>query len=376
MNDTARPRLQVIDLLRIFAACSVMFFHLGYWSWANPRSRGAAITEGAAHFPQLAPYSWWGWVGVEIFFVISGFVISYTAANATVPRFVRSRFLRLFPSILVCSTITLGIFLATDLLPFDRAIEAWWKTVAIWPAGGWLDGVYWTLAVELTFYCVVALVLLIGRPGWLAVVMAIIGLATTAAAAFAYLNGGGAPSLPGIGKELSDSLLVRHGMYFALGYFIWSATNSGWTPPKVLLIGVFLVGGVFPILAAADAMSRLRGSGPSWVPVLIWLGATIGMMVSLVGKYARQQEPNVRWLTVLGMSTFPLYLVHYVAGATLMGMLIRAGWEPIAAMPASAAAMIVSAVALTVLIENGPRRWIAAAIDLAFRGKRTAGSAA
>ena len=43
-----------------------MFFHLGYWSWANPRSRGAMITEGAAQFPQLAPYTWWGWVGGDI----------------------------------------------------------------------------------------------------------------------------------------------------------------------------------------------------------------------------------------------------------------------------------------------------------------------
>jgi peptidoglycan/LPS O-acetylase OafA/YrhL len=372
MNDAAKPRLQVLDLLRIFAACSVMFFHLGYWSWANPRSVGAMITEGHARFPQLGPYTWWGWVGVDIFFVISGFVISYTAANGSFGRFVRSRFLRLFPSILVCATITLAIFLSTGIMRFDRAIEAYWKTVAIWPLGGWLDGVYWTLATELTFYVIVALVLLTGRPQWLAVVMAVIGLATTAAAVFFYLTSGVAPAVPGISKELGDSLLLRHGMYFALGYFIWSAVTSGWTPPKTLLIGVFLIGGIFPILAGADLLAPLRQSGPSWVPVLIWLGAIIGMMIALGGKNAKNPGPELRWLTLLGKATFPLYLVHYVAGATLMGFLIRSGWEPIVAMPASAAAMVVSAIVLTVLIEAGPRRWIAAVIDAVFRRKRVA----
>jgi peptidoglycan/LPS O-acetylase OafA/YrhL len=333
------------------------------------------ITEGAAQFPQLAPYSWWGWVGVEIFFVISGFVISYSSANATFGRFVRSRFLRLFPSILVCSAITLAIFLATDLLPFSKAVEAFWKTVVIWPLGGWLDGVYWTLSVELTFYIIVAAFLLLGRPQWLGVAMAAIGLVTTAIAAASYLGGNGAPSVPGVSKELSDSLLLRHGMYFSLGYFIWSATTSGWTLVRSAFIAVFLVGGAFPILAAADSMSRLPGNGPAWVPLVIWL-ASISIMIASVGaKSTQARQPAMRWLTLLGMSTFPLYLVHYVAGATLMGMLIRAGWAPIVALPATGVAMIASAVALTVLIESGPRRWLAGAIDLAFGGKRAAGVA-
>ena len=288
----------------------------------------------------------------------------------------RSRFLRLFPSILVCSAITLAIFLATDLLPFAKAIEAFWKTVAIWPFGGWLDGVYWSLAVELTFYLIVALFLLIGRPKWLAVAMAVIGLVTSGLAASGYLSGHGAPSFAGISKELGDSLLLRHGMYFSLGYFIWSATTSGWTPLRTALIGVFLVGGAFPILAGADSLSRLPGSGDAWVPLVIWLGAIVGMIVLISGKSTDAQQPATPGLTLLGMSTYPLYLVHYVAGATLMGMLIRAGWAPILALPASAAAMIVSAIVLTVLIEAGPRRWFAGVIDLVFRRKRAASSAA
>jgi peptidoglycan/LPS O-acetylase OafA/YrhL len=372
MAETGRPRLQVLDLLRIFAACSVMFFHLAYWSWANPRSRGADILQGAATFPELAPYSSWGWVSVDIFFVISGFVISYSAANASFRSFVRSRFLRLFPSILICSAITLAIFLATDLAPVPKAIEAFWKTVVIWPFGGWLDGVYWTLAVELTFYIVVALFLLLGRPSWLGAAMALIGLVTTFLAASAYLSGSGAPSISGVSKELSDSLLLRHGMYFSLGYFIWSATNSGWTPVRSALVVVFLIGGAFPILAAADSLSRIPGSSPAWVPLMIWLAAVLVMLASVTIVAPKRHQPTRRWLALLGMATFPLYLIHYVAGATLMALLIRNGWQPTLALPATCIVMMVGAVALTVLIEAGPRQWIASVIDTVFQWKNRA----
>jgi peptidoglycan/LPS O-acetylase OafA/YrhL len=374
MDEAGRPRLHVIDGLRIFAACLVMFFHLGYWSWANPRSRGAMILEGTAQFPQLAAYSWWGWVGVEIFFVISGFVISYSSANASFPRFVRSRFLRLFPAILVCASITFAVIVATDLMPFSRALQAYWRTLVIWPFGGWLDNVYWTLSTELTFYAVVAAFLLLGRPQLLAVAMGAIGVVTSALAAASYFGGDGGPLVPGLGEQLSETLLWRHGMYFSLGYFIWSATATGWTRTKSLLIAFLLLGGAFPILTGAGSLSRAPGVGPAWVPLVVWLAAMAIMIASVAVASPKDAQPARRWLTLLGMSTYPLYLLHYIAGATLMAMLVRAGWSPGMALAASCLAMIASAIAVTVLVEAGPRRWFAAAIDATFGAKRAAGS--
>lgn len=374
MDQAGRPRLHVIDCLRIFAACLVMFFHLGYWSWANPRSRGAIILEGTAQFPQLASYSWWGWVGVEIFFVISGFVIAYSSANVSFPRFVRSRFLRLFPAILVCASITLAVIVATDLMPFSRALQAYWRTLVIWPFGGWLDNVYWTLSVELTFYGVVAVLLLLGRPQLFAVALGALGLVTSALAASSYLGGNGEPTFPGLSDQLADTLLLHHGMYFSLGYFIWSATATGWTRARTLLIAIFLVGGAFPILHSADSLSRAPGVGSGWVPLGVWLAAMAIMIASVVVVPRKAAQPARRWLTLLGMSTYPLYLVHYIAGATLMAVLVRAGWSPAIALPASCLAMIASAIVVTVLVEWGPRRWFTAMIDAAFGAKSAAGS--
>lgn len=374
MGETERPRLHVIDGLRILAACLVMFFHLGYWSWANPRSRGAIILEGAAQFPQLAPYAWWGWVGVEIFFVISGFVIAYSSAQVSFGRFVRSRFLRLFPAILVCATITFAIIVATDLLPFSRALQAYWRTLVIWPFGGWLDNVYWTLSVELTFYCLVAILLLIGRPQLFAVAMGALGLVTSALAASSYLGGAGELKLPGLNDQLADSLLLHHGMYFSLGYFLWSATAKGWTPVKASLIGIFLIGGAFPILNSADLLARAPGVTSGWVPLGAWLAAMAVMIAAVAFLPGKAPRPARRWLTLLGMSTYPLYLLHYIAGATLMAVLLRAGWSPGLALGGSCLAMIASAIVVTLLVEAGPRRWFAAMIDTAAGARRSSGS--
>ncbi len=330
------------------------------------------ILEGSAQFPQLAAYSWWGWVGVEIFFVISGFVIAYSA-NTSFPRFVRSRFLRLFPAILVCASITLAVIVATDLMPFSRALQAYWRTLVIWPLGGWLDNVYWTLSVELTFYCLVALLLLLGRPQLFAVAMGALGLITTALATISYLGGTGEFSLPGLNDQLADTLLLRHGMYFGLGYFLWSAATAGWTRTKALLIAILLAGGVFPILVSADKLAGAPGVVSGWVPVGVWLAAMAIMIASVVvAKPKGAQQPERRWLTLLGMSTYPLYLLHYIAGATFMAMLVRAGWSPGLALATSCLAMIAGAIVVTVLVEAGPRRWFAAIIDAAFQGKKAA----
>src|ERR1700736_5214925 len=95
-----------LDLLRCTAAIMVMLYHyacfMPVWYWGFNR----AAYEPGISFHALIPYSWFGWMGVQIFFVISGFVIAYSSNHATPVWFLKSRFLRLFPTLWVCSLIT------------------------------------------------------------------------------------------------------------------------------------------------------------------------------------------------------------------------------------------------------------------------------
>jgi peptidoglycan/LPS O-acetylase OafA/YrhL len=60
-----------LDIARFTAAAIVCAFHLTYWGNVSNGSTAEAL-QGAAWFPSLGVVTRYGWVGVEIFFVISG----------------------------------------------------------------------------------------------------------------------------------------------------------------------------------------------------------------------------------------------------------------------------------------------------------------
>ena len=94
--DKAAGHIAGIDLLRFGAALAVAFYHLTV-AIVAPTDSGVMLA-GRATYPEAYRFAWPGFIGVEIFFVISGVVIAYSALNQTPWRFLSNRALRLFPS--------------------------------------------------------------------------------------------------------------------------------------------------------------------------------------------------------------------------------------------------------------------------------------
>jgi len=90
-------RLQILDLLRFCAALGVMVYHLTFVP---------TFIAGGALFDGLAEITRFGFLGVDLFFMISGFVILWSADNRTALEFAVSRVARLMPSYWVSMTIT------------------------------------------------------------------------------------------------------------------------------------------------------------------------------------------------------------------------------------------------------------------------------
>ena len=103
-------RVYEIDLLRFFAALSVVFFHYSFRGYA---ADGMSVMP----YPLLAPGVKYGYLGVELFFMISGFVILMTVSGGSLRSFLISRAVRLYPAFWVCSTLT---FLARILFGGER----------------------------------------------------------------------------------------------------------------------------------------------------------------------------------------------------------------------------------------------------------------
>ena len=73
MAIASREPIAGFDIVRFAAAALVTIFHLGTETWAAPGTVAAKIVDGRAAFPELFSVTWSGFIGVEIFFVISGF---------------------------------------------------------------------------------------------------------------------------------------------------------------------------------------------------------------------------------------------------------------------------------------------------------------
>lgn len=333
--SAARPsgaHILGLDALRVFSAVAVVAFHLVFWfRYAVP------VHPGFGGFPvgyeRLAPAAWSGWVGVEIFFVLSGFVISASARNATPAAFLTGRLLRLLPGVWICSSVTFAVLLLFAFGPYDAAtvLHRWLKSVTLAPVEPWLDSAMWTLGVELAFYGAVLILLRSGGFAAVRVGVVVIGLLS---AGFWILNLGLAlgavPALPDLlsartappTQRLQELLLLRHGCFFGLGTLIWLGSVGGRFSPALLVLAVpCLLGCLVEILAMAASVAAFVPVAVSWAtPALIWAVAVAAIPVCVLfnhrlSRLAGAAAPAIRQA---GLATFPLYLLHQTVGYTLL----------------------------------------------------------
>ncbi|MCW2143763.1 Acyltransferase family protein, partial [Actinoplanes cyaneus] len=148
-----------MDGLRLVAALSVSLFHLA----GDLPSAKAWGTDPRFVFPHLFSYASFGWLGVELFFMISGFVICMSCWGRTPGQFFRSRVVRLFPAYwpaVAITTVVVALWpVATHRLPTDEIILNLTMMNKAFGVGN-VDSAYWTLWCELRFYILFGVVML------------------------------------------------------------------------------------------------------------------------------------------------------------------------------------------------------------------------
>lgn len=294
-------RINEIDLLRFLAALSVVFFHYAFRGYA-------ADDMTIMPYPPLANIAKYGYLGVDFFFMISGFVILMTVADGSFRNFFISRVVRLYPAFWVCCTIT---FIVTKLFGAPRYVATTTQylinmTMLSGPAHvSAIDGVYWTLIVELTFYALVAAVLAVGR---LRQIQHFLLLWIIVSALLEVLPV----------RTLRHILIVNYSAYFIAGAAYFIAWRRGFSPARV---GIIASCWVLSLCQSIGDLPRFEDHystrmNPYIVAVLVstfylimWLVAT-----NRFGAIARR-----RWY-VAGAITYPLYLLHQNIGFIVFNM--------------------------------------------------------
>lgn len=359
-----------LDVLRFGAALSVMLFHLAFYSWASDYSTTAHAFAHAARFEFLAPWTSFGWIGVEIFFVISGFVIANSANGATPMAFAQGRIARLYPAALACALVSAFALVLIVGEPISHLMLPFLRSVLLVPKGPWIDGVYWTLAIEIVFYGVIFCVLVLGKFSSIRLLAWGLTLWSGAflIAVFVFLRAPDAePYWWSNIRLVQNVLLLRHGCFFAVGIWLWSASRS-MSPSGAmgLLLAVATSCAEIYLRVQQNVAEGMASSGASAAPPLaLWLGSVALIFWSSkdLGRWTPRSDRVRQGLRRIGAMTYPLYLVHNVAGAALCRLLISQGLNPLVSLFVAISGMIALSYVICTLWEPRVRRQLRPALQ-------------
>lgn len=330
MPTNSPRRLIEVDTLRGLAAIAVVFFHF--------TTRFGELFKGHASPSFSFPT---GYYGVNLFFIISGFVIFMTLERTKKPvDFVVSRFSRLFPTywfaIFLTFAITHLLGLPDKLVGLDTALANTLMIHGLFNVPH-VDGVYWTLEVELLFYC--GMFLLYRLKFLDKIHLALFGLLLLRVIYFVLEHQFGI-SLPWMIFRL---LILQYIPWFALGISVFLLVHRHKT-------------GIWQPAARTATFSILTLLLCESVPVAV-LAVTFASTVFLAasGRLSVLRFGPFIWL---GSISYPLYLIHENIGWAIILKLLSANFSMDAAIMLTLGSVLLAAGALTHWVEQPALRWI------------------
>jgi exopolysaccharide production protein ExoZ len=326
-DASLRVRYKLLDAWRGLASLAVVLLHGGVPLLGGP-------------LKHLAESSAWGWLlygalGVQFFFVISGYCIAGAAVQHLIDfgdpwPFIRARLRRIWPAYLASVLLALlamslhGALAAagaiqpveTFQIPFSAMTSPMWLlshlTLTQVPLGTkMLIGLYWTLCYEVAFYGIVTFLLV---PLW-------------------KLSWRGVLGMLHIVTLLSLTLLVVKAEWrffpldlwplFGLGVLLYNLTRD----PKNR--GVQLTALAVVVLTVVFVITRSWGGNGLMLSSRVQFGAALGF-AALLWALRPYDNALARWplfklLGRIGVFSYSLYLAHIPLRALFLGVLAKLG---------------------------------------------------
>jgi len=288
-------RYYELDLLRFIAAMAVVLFHFMF--------RGQQGDFIPVSFPSFENYVQYGYLGVNLFFMISGFVISLSAENRTARQFVISRITRLYPAFWAGVTVTAIaiVFFGGTLFQVDWSQYLINLTMLAQFLGVEnVDGVYWTLYVELKFYVIIFIVLLFDKFNKMELVLA---------TWLSILLLGLAFELPRIVNSLVFS---EWAPFFISGVVFYLLKVKGF---NLLRSAILIVAFMLSLLEAVEGNTvfntdyNVNASELAVVLIVLSYYCTFTLIIFDKLSWFRSS-----WALRIGALTYPLYLIHQNLG--------------------------------------------------------------
>ncbi|WP_025597698.1 acyltransferase family protein [Burkholderia sp. WSM2230] len=291
-----------------------------------------------------------GGSGVDLFFIISGFIMCHVTMNRqiTARDFLKARVLRIVPLYWTLSLVALAVFLVNPaVVNSSGGTTTIVNSFTLIPTGDkFLIQTGWTLSYEFLFYLVFAVSLSLPMNG---------RLASTCAALIALVAGGVmlSPSNPTL-KFVTSPLLLEFVMGIAA--YLYVREESRPLPLSVALVVVGIVAlVVMPGTSTADG--RVISYGLPFMMVFAGL-----VRMELLVRAACETIAG-RLATAIGAASYSLYLAHPFALAAAALIVKRTGIQhyPVLCVTVLVASALVAGYACFSLVEVNLYRWIKSA---------------
>jgi peptidoglycan/LPS O-acetylase OafA/YrhL len=290
LNRTGRDKVELfgIQIMRGIAASLVVLHHSLEESLASsipPQSPDWLTTVGAS--------------GVDMFFVISGFIMLHTSFPSHKPilrpiEFVNRRLSRIYPFYWFCLIVTLALWSAGLYRKLDPTIWSLVRAFLLLPTDHPIIGVSWTLVYEMYFYCVFACALalksrLASALASSATIMVLLVLSIQFAGTDAFLG---------------NPIVLE----FCFGMLLAYAFGQGFLPDVVLRYG-WIVGSIMLVLASVYVPHDTTNGLPASTRWMAWGFPALLVVTSSLRSVATDSAFR-KLLILIGDASYAIYLTH------------------------------------------------------------------
>lgn len=293
-STEAAPRMASIQIARAIAALSVVLYH---------SHLAVAAYPSPANLPFFAAY---GSFGVDLFFVVSGFIIAHISRNGLdLAPYLIKRFFRIYPIYWLFLIASVYLYTRHDyrLGGNEYTTESLIKSFLIFPMHDqpWY-AVGWTLEHEIIFYVVAGIVMSFAGYGALLTVLG------TAGAVGIVLHS----ILPSLGLTTSfwDWHLIDPSMIeFFAGVAVYRYKENLFRLGLVAPFLFFLVSVALTIAAMDSGIAPLPAFG---TPLVASAAAALIVTLLTLERRGYLTGPLSRFFILIGNASFSLYLVHWI----------------------------------------------------------------
>jgi peptidoglycan/LPS O-acetylase OafA/YrhL len=297
-GNGATQHIDILDYGRFLSAISAISVLMFHYLVVGPAGGRIISFDAGADAVTLA-FSV-GYIGVDFFFIVSGFVIALSAASATPKQFIRSRFFRLYPTFLLCMTATALVRIWSGRPDLDISLFQYfanWTMVSQFLGFRYIDGVYWTLAYEIIFYILMLFLIIIRQTHHLETICRF-WLVAIIALDLVKIN------IPGF---------TGYFALFCAGCMFSCVWKSGWSPARIVF------------LTAAASFCALQASTRAAEALFDDSVAAAFLTVCffvVFALFSGTQLSNARlpFARTIGLMTYPLYLLHAYIGYVLLSI--------------------------------------------------------